>query len=49
MISSIKTKAEALERISVLSDEIDANELENRFNQQEIDMLYAQIDSGAFH
>jgi hypothetical protein len=32
-------------RISLLSDEIDANEDENRMMQQEIDDLYARIDA----
>jgi hypothetical protein len=32
-------------RISLLSDEIDANEEENRFMQDEIDKLYAKIDA----
>ena len=31
-------------RIKLLSDEIDANEEENRMYQEEIDSLYAKID-----
>lgn len=39
------TKEEMLARINLLSDEIDANEEENRAMQAEIDSLYARIDS----
>ncbi|HEY0843395.1 hypothetical protein [Methylotenera sp.] len=39
------TKEEMLARINLLSDEIDANEEENRFMQTEIDGLYARIDA----
>lgn len=39
------TKQEKLERISLLADEIDANEEENRFMQEEIDKLYEEIDN----
>lgn len=37
--------AAALARISVLSNEIDANEEENRFMLKEIHELYAKIDA----
>ncbi|WP_157643312.1 hypothetical protein [Burkholderia ubonensis] len=39
------TKEQMLARISLLSDEIDANEEENREMQTEIDGLYARIDA----
>lgn len=39
------TKKEMQERINLLSEEIDANEEENRFMQQEIDELYSKIDA----
>lgn len=39
------SKEEMLARISLLSDEIDANEEENQMYQDEIDKLYAKIDS----
>lgn len=39
------TKEQMLARINLLSDEIDANEEENRAMQAEIDGLYARIDS----
>jgi hypothetical protein len=39
------SKEEMLARVSLLSDEIDANEEENRVHQEEIDKLYAKIDS----
>lgn len=39
------TKDEVLARISVLSDEMDANEEENRTMQAEIDDLYARLDA----
>jgi len=42
------TKQDKLERIALLSDEIDANEEENRLNQQEINKLYAEIDAGNY-
>lgn len=38
-------KTIALARISVLSNEIDANEEENRFMLKEIHELYAKIDA----
>lgn len=38
-------KVVALARISLLSDEIDANEEENRFMLKEINELYAKIDA----
>lgn len=39
------TVAEIDARISVLSDEMDANEEENRMIQREIDELYKQRDA----
>jgi len=39
------TKQQMLERINLLSSEIDENEEENRFMQTEIDVLYARIDA----
>jgi len=39
------TKAQLLDRVSMLSDEMDANDEENRAMQSEIDGLYAQIDA----
>lgn len=39
------TKQEILKRISVLSDEIDANEEENRFMQAQIDVLYEEFEA----
>lgn len=39
------TKEQLLERVRLLSDEMDANEEENRAMQSEIDGLYAQIDA----
>ncbi|HDR9034270.1 TPA: hypothetical protein QDB07_001739 [Burkholderia vietnamiensis] len=39
------TKEQVLARISVLSDEMDANEEENRTMQAEIDGLYARLDA----
>lgn len=39
------TIAEIDARISVLSDEMDANEEENRMMQREIDELYKQRDA----
>ena len=39
------TKAQLLERVRMLSDEMDANDEENRAMQAEIDGLYAQIDA----
>lgn len=39
------TKEQMEARISVLSDEIDANEEENRMMQSEIDELYKRIDA----
>lgn len=42
--SETMTKEQMEARISVLSDEIDANEEENRMMNSEIDMLYKRID-----
>ena len=39
-----KTRAELQARIDMLSDEMDANEEENRWMQSEIDDLYLKID-----
>ncbi|MBN3744810.1 hypothetical protein G3N96_05085 [Burkholderia sp. Se-20373] len=39
------TQEQILARISVLSDEMDANEEENRTMQAEIDGLYARLDA----
>ncbi|WP_258171930.1 hypothetical protein [Burkholderia contaminans] len=39
------SKEQMLTRISVLSDEMDANEEENRTMQAEIDGLYARLDA----
>jgi hypothetical protein len=39
------TKEQMLARVSVLSDEMDANDEENRMMQAEIDALYAKIDN----
>lgn len=39
------TKEQMQDRINLLSDEIDANEEENRTMQAEIDSLYARIDA----
>lgn len=39
------TKEEMEARISLLSDEVDANDEENRAMQAEIDALYAKIDA----
>lgn len=41
----LATKEEMEERIRVLSDEMDANDEENRAMQAEIDALYAKIDA----
>lgn len=41
----LATKEELEERIRLLSDEMDANEEENRAMQAEIDALYAKIDA----
>jgi pyrroloquinoline quinone (PQQ) biosynthesis protein C len=38
------TKEEIKERISLLSDEMDANDEENRMMQREIDKLYSMLD-----
>ncbi|HAT2714709.1 TPA: hypothetical protein I8303_003490 [Aeromonas hydrophila] len=38
------TKEQMLARISVLSEEIDANEEENMAMQAEIDTLYKELD-----
>jgi hypothetical protein len=39
------TEEEMRSRISMLAEEMDANDEENRFNQAEIDSLYAKIDA----
>jgi uncharacterized protein (DUF2267 family) len=39
------TKQEMLDRVRVLSDEMDGNDDENRAMQAEIDALYAKIDA----
>lgn len=39
------TKQQMLDRVAVLSGEIDANEEENRKMQEEITTLYASIDA----
>lgn len=39
------TEQEMLDRVAVLSGEIDANEEENRKMQEEITTLYARIDT----
>jgi len=41
----IMDKAQMLTRISLLSDEMDANDEENKQMQSEIDTLYAKIDA----
>jgi chaperonin cofactor prefoldin len=41
----LTTKEEMEARISLLSDEMDANDEENRAMQAEIDALYAKIDA----
>jgi len=41
----LATKEQMEERISLLSDEMDANDEENRMMQAEIDALYAKIDT----
>jgi pyrroloquinoline quinone (PQQ) biosynthesis protein C len=38
------TKEEIKERISLLSDEMDANDEENRMMQREVDQLYSMLD-----
>jgi hypothetical protein len=38
------TKQEALDRIELLSDEMDANDEENRMMEKEIESLYAMIE-----
>ncbi|MCP1515580.1 hypothetical protein [Pseudomonas rhodesiae] len=43
--ASDMTKDQMLSKISQLSDEIDANEDENRAMQEQIDQLYARIDA----
>jgi chaperonin cofactor prefoldin len=40
-----QTKEEIQARIDVLSDEMDANEEENRAMQEELNGLYKQLDS----
>lgn len=39
------TEQETLDRIKVLSNEMDANDEENRVYQAEINSLYAKIDA----
>jgi hypothetical protein len=39
------TREQMLARISALSDEMDANDEENRMMQAEIDSLYAKVDA----
>lgn len=39
------TKEQMEARISLLSEEIDANEAENRIMQEEIDQLYIRIEA----
>lgn len=39
------TREEMLARISLLSDEMDANDEENRMMQAEIESLYAKLDA----
>lgn len=41
------TKQQMLDRVAVLSGEIDANEEENRVMQDEINALYAKLDAAA--
>ena len=41
----VMSEAQMLTRIKLLSDEMDANEEENRAMQSEIDTLYAKIDA----
>lgn len=41
------SKQQMLARIRVLSDEMDANDEENRAMQDEIDVLYTKIDAAA--
>lgn len=43
--SEAMTKEQMEARISVLSEEIDANDEENRLMQSEIDDLYKRIDA----
>jgi len=43
--ASDMTKDQMLSKISQLSDEIDANEDENRAMQEQINQLYARIDA----
>jgi len=43
--ASDMTKEQMLSKISQLSDEIDANEEENRAIQEQINQLYVRIDS----
>jgi hypothetical protein len=43
------TKQQMLDRVSVLSDEIDANEEENRVMQAEINDLYRRLDTLGTH
>lgn len=48
IVSKENTKHEKLDRINLLSSEIDANEEENRLMQAEITKLYAEIDAGNY-
>ena len=41
----VQTKQQMLDRVKLLSDEIDGNEEENRMMQDEINSLYAKIDA----
>ncbi|WP_440093483.1 hypothetical protein ACTACL_06575 [Pseudomonas syringae] len=43
--ASDMTKEQMLSKISQLSDEIDANEEENRAMQEQINQLYVRIDA----
>ena len=40
-----QTKQQMLDRVHLLSDEMDSNEEENRIMQDEIILLYAKIDA----
>lgn len=42
------TKQQLLDRISLLTGEIDANEEENRMMQEEVNQLYARVDAGDY-
>lgn len=47
-MTAFVTRQAMLDRIKMLSDEIDANEEENRRMQEETNALYAKIDAGEF-